>query len=233
MTKKDFLAEEERQKEKYMLAVENGKVVISPENVARVFAMMSNSPQYKKAENKDDESSSAYWFTQWKKNKTISKDDLLLLLQKLNKENRTRISNDDLKRIRKRINPNEIRDRLQKADYSLVETILEDCSKIYFSFATKFCHYACLYLLDGEARDNFPIFDRIMNQSLGNYSSTWDKLELAKSLCKDGSYTVIKEKIGLKNFYKLYVNTISELATSAGVSKTGVEQLIWYYHNGG
>ena len=233
MSKEDLLKKEEDQKKNYMLATKDGKVEISPENVARVFAMISNSPQYKKAEDTDNDDSSAYWFAKWKKNKTISEGDLLSLLQKLNKENRTRVSNRDLKRIRKRIDPNKIKDRLQKADYSLIETIIENCTKTLFSFATKFCHYACMYLLEGEARDNFPIFDGIINQNLGTYSSTWINLESAQKLYKEGSYKSIKKEIGLENFYKLYVNAISELATSAGVSKTGVEQLIWYYHNGG
>ena len=233
MSKVDLLKKEEEQKEKYMLATKDGKVVISRDNVARVFAMMSNSPQYKKAENKEDKDSSAYWFAKWRKNKTISEDDLSSLLQCLNKENRARVSNEDLKQIKNSINIKSIKGKLEKADYSLIETVIKNCSKIHFSFATKFCHYACLYLLDGEARDNFPIFDGIINQSLGNYSTAWNEQKLAQNLCKNGTYEEIKEKMGLKSFYKLYVNAISELAASAGVSKTGVEQLIWYYHNGG
>lgn len=241
MSKKDFLAEEERQKKKYMLATKDGKVEISLENVARVFAMMSNSPQYKKAENKDDEGSSAYWFAKWKKNKTISEDNLSSLLKCLNKENRTRVSKDGLEQIRDNILAvPDIKKALGDPEHKVVETIIKipstitSRSKIHFSFATKFCHYACMYLLDGEARDNFPIFDDIMRQNLGKYSEKWDKAKIDGKPRRNATYKdLAKTEDGLVDFYGFYVKSIEEVAQENGVSKTGVEQLIWYYHNGG
>ena len=232
-----FLEAEENNTDVYTLERDkNGKVIISSDNVSKVFAMMAESPQYKKATRINDNKSSAYLFYKWKKNHTINEEDLLELLSRLNKENSTRVSGNDLEAMRDIIVDDliSVLSKLEKSDYSIISTIISKCDKTPFSFATKFCHYACMFLLDGEERDNFPIFDVVMRKNLGKYSETWENayIEGKKSYLKNVEGYSSLSSIQLIKMYESYAKAISELAKMNNVSKTGVEQLIWYYHNG-
>lgn len=233
-----YLEQEEKAAIHYMLEEKDGKVILSSKNAAKVFAMMANTPRYKTAARTRDKRSSAYWFDQWKTNGTLSENELFTLLKRLNAENSTRVSDSDLAVIKNNI----IRQRyklitdLKNADYALIDIITQDCEKIPFSFATKFCHYACLYMFDGAARDNFPIFDDIIRTHLGKYSEDWntkrDDDSNRKLIRNQTPKELAQTAGGLGRFYRFYVDVISDLAEKHQISKTGVEQLIWFYHNG-
>lgn len=233
-----FLESEETRSEKYKLNAKDGKVIISSDNVSKVFAMVSDSPQYKCSCRINDKTTAAYLYIQWKESRTITDDDLLTLLERLNRENNTRVDGNTLKEMTNRISNKltEVESALKKPDYAIIETIAKTGSgqKTPFSLATKFCHYACMFLLDGEARDNFPIFDSIVRKNLGRYSETWEKacfVGTRKHLRNLEGYSELTPE-ELTFVYSTYVEALKELAKKHGVSKTGVEQLIWYYHNG-
>ena len=168
----NYLKIEEEKAKNYMLKEKDGKVILSPENVAKVFAMMADTPNYKIAAKTGDERSSAYWFDQWKTNGTLSENELFTLLKRLNAENSTRVSDSDLAVIKNNIicQQDKLIADLKKPDYAVIDIITQDCQKKPFSFATKLCHYACLYMFNEAARDNFPIFDDIIRTHLGKYS---------------------------------------------------------------
>lgn len=233
-----YLEQEEKAAIHYMLEEKDGKVILSSKNAAKVFAIMANTPQYKMAARTKDKRSSAYWFNQWKTNGPLSENELFTLLKRLNAENSTRVSDSDLAVIKNNI----IRQRdklitdLKNADYEIIDMITRGCQKIPFSFATKFCHYTCMYMFDGAARDNFPIFDDIIRTHLGTYSEDWntkkDDAANRKLIRHQTPKELAKTEGGLGRFYRFYVKAISDLAEKHQISKTGVEQLIWFYHNG-
>ncbi|MBR6934834.1 MAG: hypothetical protein IKH41_05040 [Clostridia bacterium] len=228
---------EEAASKKYVLEEKDNKVVISKDNVAKVFAMMANSPQYKRAANiKKENSSSSYWFDQWK-DRELSKDELIKLLTLLNAENSTHTSNEDIDQIKKNILgiKETLKTRLQNADLTLVQHIIDGCKNTPLSFATKFCHYACIYMFEDDARDNFPIFDDIMRKNLGKYSNAWETGKTKGKLKRNLTPKELADsdsEFGISDFYKFYRDCIQTIADENNVSKTGVEQLIWYYHNG-
>lgn len=264
-----LLMEEEAASKKYVLEEKDNKVVISKDNVAKVFAMMANSPQYKRAANINNENSSSRLFNNWKKDGYISIADLKFLLERLNAENSTHTYESDILQIRDNIiqiangnidkktdNDNikvdNIKKCLEKARLCLVEEIIAKCNQTPLSFATKFCHYACVYMfkldenerdkLDenerdrlDNARDNFPIFDDIMRKNLGKYSNAWETEKTKGKLKRNFTPKELADsdsEFGISDFYKFYRDCIKTIADENNVSKTGVEQLIWYYHNG-
>lgn len=96
--------------------------------------------------------------------------------------------------------------------------------KTHFSFATKFCHYACMYLFKGEpAEDNFSIYDNVLKKCLPMY--------IKRYLAKD-----VKET-DYENDYAKYIEYIDLIRKKAAngtdmISRNGFDHLLWYYHKG-
>ncbi|MBQ4371360.1 MAG: hypothetical protein II803_03000, partial [Firmicutes bacterium] len=89
------------------------------------------------------------------------------------------------------------------------------------SFASKFCHFACLYLFDDEKQDNYSIYDSILKKVLPMYLD----------------YYGIKEKYNLDE-YGEYCQAIDMVRMKAAaktrktISRNGFDQLLWFYHKG-
>ena len=85
------------------------------------------------------------------------------------------------------------------------------------SFASKFCHYACFYLFEGDPeQDNFSIYDDVLKKALPRYIK---------------HYGVQKRDI---NDYWEYRKTVDEIIekSGAGISRNGFDHLLWYYFKG-
>lgn len=100
------------------------------------------------------------------------------------------------------------------------------------SFASKFCHYSCMYLFkenDGR-RDNYSIYDGILREVIPHYATRY-KVNLSEEY-----EDAIKNKD--INVYPLYwgiVGNIIEKAyeeTGDKISRNGFDHLLWYYHKG-
>lgn len=85
------------------------------------------------------------------------------------------------------------------------------------SFASKFCHYACFYLFEGEAeQDNYSIYDYVLRRVLPKYISYY----------------------GLKNWnlddYNEYRKAVDDILkkSNARISRNGFDHLLWYYFKG-
>lgn len=79
-----------------------------------------------------------------------------------------------------------------------------------YSFATKFCHYACYFLFDDDTnRDLYPIYDSVLSDYVK----------------KSPEYKHSTEKD--INIYKNYVNIIDEIINGKGISRNGFDHLIW------
>ena len=95
------------------------------------------------------------------------------------------------------------------------------------SFASKFCHYACLYVFKGEnAADNFSIYDTILEKVLPWYWCWFDVGELKKIQGKFNyeEYSAVIDEIRNKNSKH---NPDGYL-----ISRNGLDHLLWYYHKG-
>lgn len=85
------------------------------------------------------------------------------------------------------------------------------------SFASKFCHFACFYLFEGEdEQDNYPIYDNVMRKILPKYVSHYN-LQIR---CLDD--------------YIEYKKTVDEIisASNSHISRNGFDHLLWYYYKG-
>ena len=106
----------------------------------------------------------------------------------------------------------------------LAEKTADGNGRQNYSFATKFCHYACFYLLQGlPEQDNYSIYDDVLGKSLPAYMEYY----------KLNKYTQ-------ENFksYKIYSEVIDAIREKAAIetgyliSRNGFDHLLWYYHKG-
>lgn len=92
-------------------------------------------------------------------------------------------------------------------------------SRINISFASKFCHYACMYWFEGEPeQDNYSIWDRVLEKALPLYLN----------------YYEIKWKQNDIKEYELYRKLIDTIInkSESGISRNGFDHLVWYYYKG-
>lgn len=92
-------------------------------------------------------------------------------------------------------------------------------SRENYSFATKFSHYACFYLFEGEKeQDNFSIYDYVVASALPFYASY---------------YGIPYNRDAMKN-YTQYIRMVDSViyASGAKISRNGFDHLLWYYFKG-
>lgn len=85
------------------------------------------------------------------------------------------------------------------------------------SFASKFCHYACFYLFEGEEyQDNYSIYDNVLQQVMPKYVK----------------YYGLKQRD--LSIYAEYRKTVDEIISMAEdrISRNGFDHLLWYYFKG-
>ena len=90
-------------------------------------------------------------------------------------------------------------------------------SRTNLSFASKFCHYACYYLFEGEEeQDNYSIYDNILSKAIPLYVK---------------HYGLEKRNL---NSYQEYRKTIDEIIkkSKADISRNGFDHLLWYFFRG-
>lgn len=196
--------------------------------------------------NKKSKGSTAYWMVQLKEalSKEIEESKLkaiiLLTVSAVDRDNVTHISSDGegprvlTERIfmRKKTLIDELRNR----SFDLVKNLAaktfdnpkELSGKIYhprenYSFATKFCHYACFYFFKGlKEQDNYSIYDEVVSRALPLYLR---KFGITKS-----NGTAYEERdFNSAGKYKTYSSLIDQLRGDK-ISRNGFDHLLWYYH---
>lgn len=204
----------------------------------------NSEPQISKNGKINYKGSSAYWISQLKEilidGKQLSNDNhtyekcIKESIDAIDRENSTHLNADKVGRDEifdriMQIDKNELIELLKepvKDDYKLIKIIGEKTSKERenFSFATKFCHYACFYLFEGEKeQDNFSIYDGVLANAIPKYCKKF-KIEIG-----DWQF---------KGNYKKYIEVIDEIRNKAYekygylVSRNGFDHLIWYFHKG-
>jgi len=123
---------------------------------------------------------------------------------------------------------------------SLLQLLAEPVNKARanLSFASKFCHYASYYLLDGEDRDRYSIFDSFVGRVVPCYLERLEE-EKANGSCWNQIITkdmFVNNKGKKKKIdYPLYHKAIADLLTmdeEEAISRNGFDHLVWYFHKG-
>ena len=243
----NLISKEYEQSKLYMLETWNHEgrdiVALTPKNVAKVEAMIRNDSRYLKASQKGNMEASPFWILEMKKsleNPDVAGNysfDIIVenVVRLIDKENSTHLNSDLVGR-------SQLADRLiqnkekliqylkfpRETNLELIRILSERTTKTAnsknnrcnLSFASKFCHYACMYMFEGfPEQDNFSIFDSIVLKALPSYC---DYLGLKK---------VSTKKL---NNYIAYSETIDQIIKKAGskISRNGFDHLIWYYFKG-
>ena len=103
-----------------------------------------------------------------------------------------------------------------------------------FSFATKFCHYACFYIFenkDVEYRDSYSIYDYIVSNALTTYYG-FEDIKPSENDSDDEQFFVEKYRN-----YQTFIDKIRDDAAKAAkdpnpISRNGFDHLLWYYYKG-
>ena len=220
---------------KYLLDRDsNGIVVISSDNVARVEAMIAENSRYNDSLNTNNPQSSKVCLDCLKRDldnlphpkyQTVENS-----MRAINRENSTRLSAGELSELAKRIcalSSSEILEYLGKPTtklgpsgekYYLVSYLRKKTAtskrsgRENYSFATKFCHYACINFFQGKTEaDNFPIIDNVVKAVFPKYAEN-----IVKQIVFDDYETFVKNIDDVLNHYK------------QSISRNGFDHLMWY-----
>ena len=106
-------------------------------------------------------------------------------------------------------------------DYLAEKTSPEKYSRSNPSFASKFCHYACMsFFEDDTEKDNFSVYDSVVKKALPDYLRHFGLPVPRKSKLDD---------------YRTYCRCIDQIIGEAEeqISRNGFDHLVWYYFKGG
>ncbi len=248
--------EKERSKKYMLKVDDDGLVELTEDNVARVEAMISTDSKYKNMTNASVKDTSGYWGSELKEilfNKVEKTSDghdyeeiVGELIKKIDAENSTHLNShksttkfkiDDvkgIKNVKERILEIDKRDleeflkHPKDTGYELINIINNPVpgENHHFSFATKFCHYACLYLFDNEYADNFSIYDNVLEKALPKYVKKYLNEEVSFSKEDYGKYIDCIDR--LRN--KLKEGDKEKNLEKQEISRNGLDHLIWYFH---
>lgn len=255
-----YITEELKKSKEYMLKTFsfNGEelVELTPDNVARVMAMIQNDSAYMKAFDKSAGperysrketsefkygGSTAYWTAQLKKVLDSNpqapadysfEDTIKYLVAAIDRENKTHLNADGCGRA-------EICKRIIKKKDSLIE-LLKNQNKEY-----EIIHHISEKTCNGKGRENisfaskfahYTAFYLFEGEEYQDGFSIYDGI-LIGALPKYLKAYNVKKK-GYKGNYENYQDAIDSLLTAAEerhnkrISRNGFDQLVWYYHKG-
>ena len=197
--KMNLIISEREASQKYMLKAvrttkkDKGLVRLTANNVARAEAMFHTDSAYADSSNPNIDTSSAHtimelkpYLFEGKSNRAEYERLIRTIVERLDNENSTHLNSDCVGReeIPKRIASIQKRKLIEylrypeETDFKLLKIISEKTEpkdrkhhgKRNLSFASKFCHYMCLFLFEGEPeQDNYPIYDSVIKNNLNKY----------------------------------------------------------------
>ena len=229
---------------------ETGLIELTRLNVALVEAMIHNDSDYYRAFDKNAEpdekrkfkGSTAYWMSEIKKaieerDDSEYKKAIEGAVSAVDRDNSTHLSSDGVGLTQisarlTRIGRDGFLDLLRNPgdEYKLLYLIAEKTEvndqkhfgRVNTSFASKFCHYACMIIFEGmEEQDSYSIYDNIVRKALPKYIKAFG--------LKDRTLKELTD-------YRTYQRTIDEIIDKAEIkyggriSRNGFDHLLWYYH---
>ena len=130
-------------------------------------------------------------------------------------------------------------EKLKKPQYAIIEelskeitdddeNLCKDKSYYHVSFASKWCHNACYYMLDDKYGDNFAKVDSVMREALLKYQE--DALLKYPSL----NFDILKDNRKIGKSYGKYIDIIDAVRGSGKdeISRNGLDHLLWYSNKG-
>ena len=231
----------------------DGLLDLTRANVALVEAMIANDSDYIRSGDVDAgptgayKGSTAYWMTKLKydilSKANSLKNTIMQAVLAVDRDNSTHISADGIgpEVLTARIYDHrftlleELKDR--ERGFKLIAELSEITSKegsiikngkAYhprenYSFATKFCHYACLYMFVGKTeQDNYSIYDNIVKKALPDYLSSYNIHKADGKKYKESDFKG-------SDSYPLYSRLIDQVRGDK-ISRNGFDHLLWYYH---
>lgn len=212
---------------------ENEMIALTEKNVRFVSAILSIDSTYKSAET--GLSGSAQELFQ-KHGITTEKELLTLQVKALNKENSTHLYvADGLNLTVERImSISNLKERLIKRDETIVKEIASAVpGRNNFSFATKFCTFACRYSLDKPYDDGYCIYDTVLEQTIPYYAWRF----LGEKFIRRKQST-LRQVIAEKRDYKRYIDLIDRIINASAeetdykISHKDFDHLLWYCYKG-
>ncbi len=229
------------------------------DNNTKVEDLIEIYKKYNDIKNIKYEYSSVYYIKALKKYKTHEDNKymypylILLILRKINSENSTRVSLNDIGKIACKIvdkysDYDKLADALkepsknsEECNYELIKIFCEGLQKRYLSLATKFCHYVSFVLFydtddkddcDAKYADLYSIYDEVVNSSLKKYTDKYN-IEFEKK-----ELTNLKDWDEILDYYRKYQEVIKKVIESYGkgskiISRNGFDHLIWYSNKKG
>lgn len=222
-------------------------VALTRDNVARVEAMIRTDSNYRISlgDEKVNAKYSPYWLEKLEsclKGEPVAEkieDVIDNVVKLLDKENSTHLNTDGVgqKEMARRIlaHKETLLNDLRNRNFDLIETLSVKTIPLpgkrgreNLSFASKFCHYACFYIFNGEvAQDNFSIYDGVVARALPKY------LKHFSITIKNLGINIDIKKIKNKDYYE-YSKAIDAVIKASGdeISRNGFDHLVWYYFKG-
>ena len=175
----------------------------------------------------------------------ITQDETILLQQinAVDRENSTHLHVDDaITDITKVISEIEnLENKLKTRDFRIVDDIATASKRKNYSFATKFCAYACRFCFDEPYDDNYSIYDKVVAQVIPYYALRYcgNRDYYIRPKRKNCYYkSKYPDAIGGEDGYKNYSNLIDSII-EAGYGKTGYrlsrnqfDHILWYANKG-
>lgn len=248
---KNQIKRENEESQQYELKTnpKNILVEITLDNVARIEAIIRNDSSYAKSSDKNAgpqksySGSTAYWMTELKKyyDNQQKQYEIEKIIKEavcaVDRENSTHLNADKkgreemTGRIMDMVRDNTLYNFLKNRNIEIINILSEKTTgnkgRKNYSFATKFCHYACFYLFEEMAeQDNFSIYDNVLCNALPAYAKHF---KVTKENGKE--YT----KVDFQNYetYAMVIDKIREIAGNKSgytVSRNGFDHLLWYFH---
>ena len=169
-----------------------------------------------------------------------NRETIEAIIKRINSENSTRMSNPEMEKIAERIvdhasTKDILMNMLKGKKYSLIDIIAEtintttngnkkERNRSNFSFATKFCHYMCFYLFEGEDwQDNYSIYDNIVIKVLPDYAKSFGTEYDLKPFNKSKKNPI--------EYYEEYQKCIDNILKESGnkISRNAFDHIMWYY----
>lgn len=221
------------------LEKQDGLVLLTKANAAKIEAMIHLNPRYGKTVDKTNTNSAMYSINELKNNeKLYDQNHIQEIIKRINRENSTRLSEEETAELAARVISSnktfkKLKENLKKKDYSLIDVLADsvttktktgkDRRRKNFSFATKFCHYMCFYLFEREeAQDNYSIYDNIVINVLPDYMKKGEK-----ALTPFNKYNKGKPS----DYYKEYQSIIDIILeyNKEKISRNAFDHIMWYY----
>lgn len=237
---------------------QNGYPIFTKKNLALLHALLRYDSNYSASE--DDKDGNTYAGMLAKNGVPRAYDDLYTVIKSIDKFSSTHLASEGrggggkgIEKTAKYIADSMadgLKERLSSRDDTLINEIATlggKGKKNNFSFATKFCAYACVFAKDIRS-DNFCVYDNILAHVLPYYAYLYspegiDVPNSKKKICREygdkGTISSIESLIKNKDDYTLYrhivdstIQGILEQSELDGLSYKDFDQLIWYFFKG-